>query len=89
MPDARIITEDAVLKACQLLYARRGRPPQTLALHPADWVGLRTRLQRRERLVGLRERGIVVGPFELAVVLDPECPRGEFGLLYGSTEKRQ
>ncbi|HXQ29649.1 MAG TPA: hypothetical protein VN848_10300 [Gemmatimonadales bacterium] len=78
-----IITEQTVLEACQLLYARRGRRPSTLVLHPADWVGLRSRLEKGSGVVSLTADRILLGPFELAVATDAQCERNHFGLLYG------
>ena len=80
---APIVSERRVLEACQLLYGRFGRPPKTLVLHPADWIGLRRRLERGPHIVPLGEDRVKIGPFDLAVVIDPECARGQVGLLYG------
>lgn len=86
MTRERIITEEEILKACQLLLARRSRRPTTLVLHPADWIGLRMRLRRSGHVLELGGDRVLLGPFELVVALDPECQRHHFGLLYGAHE---
>jgi hypothetical protein len=85
MTRARIITERAILEACQLLLARRGRRPTTLVLHPADWVGLRTRLARSSNALTIGDDRIQIGPFDLAITVDAECERHHFGLLFAAT----